>query len=253
MLNGLKLGNKVYDLTDWTHPGGNFIIQACLGREIGRYFYGNYALEGTNMKPHKHSALTLKQINSFYVGEISNFESILVSKKTELPATSQVVSEWKISSIRQVTETVSEVNFVSEEFKVKNFGTSPSWLGRHFTVSFARDNSAARLYTTAVSLNQSNYNLRQNMYEFFDKIMAGQDAQFTYDANYLASQDCLPIYIKKYPFAGGLSKAIHDVDVSLAANRFRIHGPVSRGLELTAKYHWKSMHYLCWYWCSTIC
>ena len=36
------------------HPGGRFLIEKHIGREIGKYLYGSYAVEG-NCKPHVHS------------------------------------------------------------------------------------------------------------------------------------------------------------------------------------------------------
>jgi len=39
------LNNSVYDVTDFLHPGANFIIKMVKGREIGRFFFGAYALE----------------------------------------------------------------------------------------------------------------------------------------------------------------------------------------------------------------
>lgn len=38
------------------HPGGRFAMQANIGRDVSKYFYGGYALENINpVKPHKHS------------------------------------------------------------------------------------------------------------------------------------------------------------------------------------------------------
>jgi len=34
------LNRSVYDLTNFTHPGGNFLIKAVVGQNAERYFYG---------------------------------------------------------------------------------------------------------------------------------------------------------------------------------------------------------------------
>lgn len=47
--------SAVYDVTEFEHPGGNFIIENCVGREIGRFFVGAYNLETTDLKPYAHS------------------------------------------------------------------------------------------------------------------------------------------------------------------------------------------------------
>lgn len=41
-------GNKVCDISNLTHPGGNYITEACIGREVDCYLFGGYALETTN-------------------------------------------------------------------------------------------------------------------------------------------------------------------------------------------------------------
>jgi len=232
------LGNSVYDLTNWIHPGGNFIIQACVGREVGRYFYGGHALEGTKIKPHKHSAITLSQIKSCYIGEIVNYESILVSKDTPKEVVSTTSENpWKLISIKPVSDTVGQVCFSNSDFQVKNFGTSLSWLGRHFRISFNNNSSTARLYTTALALNEANIYLRQNMYNYFDDVMAGNTiSAFKYDPNYLATQDCLPFFIKNYAnFKKGLSRKIHQTEINGKLNDFRIEGPLGRGLEIDSE------------------
>ena len=232
----VQLGNKVYDLTDWTHPGGNFVIEAVVGQEIGRYFYGNYALEGTGMKPHKHSALVLNQIEKFYVGEVHQLESILLMKESKEEAKSCHAKKWRIVGTRSVSETVNQIDFVSQDFNVKAYGSSFSWLGRHFKVSFDRNDSSARLYTTALALTDANTMLRENAYKYFTEIMEGNlEAEFSTDNTFQTAVDYLPLFMKKYPFKRAFSKAVHDVDISGKENNFRVEGPIGRGLEITPK------------------
>ena len=46
----------MYDITDFTHPGGQYLIQPIIGKEIGRYLIGQLPLEWYDLKPHTHSA-----------------------------------------------------------------------------------------------------------------------------------------------------------------------------------------------------
>jgi len=231
----VQIGNNVYDLSNWVHPGGNFIIEACLGREVGRYLYGNYALEGTTIKPHKHSNLALSQMQKFYIGEVTSSESILVRKNTKDQTQATNSHTWKIVSVKPVSNTVSKIHFTSEDFNVKTFGSSLSFLGRHFKVSFNQENAIARQYTTALSLAEMNTQFRQDAYEYFTKIMAGQnEASFSNKSSFQTVTDSLPLFIKKYPFQKAFSKAIHEVDITGSQNELRIEGPIGRGLDLTA-------------------
>lgn len=75
------LGNKVYDVTDFRHPGGVFIINQVVGREISRFFYGGYPLENTkNMDSHTHSVKALLTLESYFIGKLTKTESILAFK-----------------------------------------------------------------------------------------------------------------------------------------------------------------------------
>ncbi|EGR28419.1 hypothetical protein IMG5_176050, partial [Ichthyophthirius multifiliis] len=41
--------NKIYDIAKVNHPGGNFLMMQIKGREIGRFMYGAFGLETTNI------------------------------------------------------------------------------------------------------------------------------------------------------------------------------------------------------------
>jgi len=231
----VQIGNNVYDLSNWVHPGGNFIIEACLGREVGRYLYGNYALEGTTIKPHKHSNLALSQMQKFYIGEVTNSESILVHKNTKSQAQATNNDTWKIVSVKPMSDTVSQIHLASQDFNIKTFGSSLSFLGRHFKVSFNQKNAIARQYTTALALTEMNTQFRQDAFEYFTRIMSGQSESSLSDKSSVQTvTDSLPLFIKKYPFQKAFSKAIHEIDITGSQNELRVEGPIGRGLNLTA-------------------
>jgi cytochrome b involved in lipid metabolism len=46
------------------HPGGKFLLEHNVGRDISKYFYGGYVLENTTgLKPVRHSNLAVKIVN----------------------------------------------------------------------------------------------------------------------------------------------------------------------------------------------
>jgi cytochrome b involved in lipid metabolism len=51
---------KVYDVTNFLHPGGNYIIEKVLGEEISRYIHGSYGLENTLLPAYAHSIYASK-------------------------------------------------------------------------------------------------------------------------------------------------------------------------------------------------
>jgi hypothetical protein len=47
------LDDMVLDISDFAyhHPGGAFLLEYNIGRDISKFFYGSYALDGNNSKP----------------------------------------------------------------------------------------------------------------------------------------------------------------------------------------------------------
>lgn len=76
MKNGDKLvviDDMVLDVRSWkvNHPGGKFLIDHNIGRDISKFFYGGYLLEnGQGMKPHTHSNVATHIINSLVIARL---------------------------------------------------------------------------------------------------------------------------------------------------------------------------------------
>ena len=53
------------------HPGGQFLLDFHVGRDIGKYFYGGYVLEnGTGLKPCRHSNVARMIVNDLAVAKL---------------------------------------------------------------------------------------------------------------------------------------------------------------------------------------
>ena len=53
------------------HPGGQFLLDFHVGRDIGKYFYGGYVLEnGTGLKPYRHSNVARMIVNDLAVAKL---------------------------------------------------------------------------------------------------------------------------------------------------------------------------------------
>ena len=64
------LDDLVLDLGDYinNHPGGKFAMEANIGRDVSKYFYGGYSLENVNpVKPHKHSNAARRLIDKYAI------------------------------------------------------------------------------------------------------------------------------------------------------------------------------------------
>jgi len=270
-------GNKVYDMTGWIHPGGNFLIEAVVGREISRFLHGAYGLESTSMQPHTHSTFALELLEEFYIGRLNNMESILIpnfsennstisnddsfsgsvsldSSKLDLslpliieldapPDESSKKKRWKLIKRTDLTGNATRFDFQSDDYKVKLFGNGISWFGRHFIVNFAGQLTPTRTYTTCLALTPERTDLRDRLVEFFKKkINSNTEEEFIFPEEYLKPREVLSFFIKKYNFPGGFSEKIHNLKLGDETHEFVIQGPVGRGLELTPFSH--GTHYI---------
>lgn len=65
----------VYDITGFQHPGGQFLINPIIGKEVGRYLNGSLPLEGFDTKPHTHSAKTFAYLKKQLIGYLNYDDS----------------------------------------------------------------------------------------------------------------------------------------------------------------------------------
>lgn len=53
------------------HPGGRFLLEHNIGRDISKFFYGGYTLEqGVGLKPVTHSNVARTIVNHIIVGRL---------------------------------------------------------------------------------------------------------------------------------------------------------------------------------------
>ena len=68
------LDDMVLDVKDFSqeHPGGQFLIDYNIGRDISKYFYGGYVMEhSSGIKPTKHSNVAKSIVNGLIIGKIN--------------------------------------------------------------------------------------------------------------------------------------------------------------------------------------
>jgi cytochrome b involved in lipid metabolism len=53
------------------HPGGKFVLEQNIGRDISKFFYGGYTMENDKLvKPQKHSNIARKVVNTLIIGKL---------------------------------------------------------------------------------------------------------------------------------------------------------------------------------------
>ena len=52
------------------HPGGKFVIEHNIGRDISKFFYGGYTLENGRTLPHTHTNIARYVVNSLVIAKL---------------------------------------------------------------------------------------------------------------------------------------------------------------------------------------
>ncbi|KRX06844.1 hypothetical protein PPERSA_11489 [Pseudocohnilembus persalinus] len=220
------LGNKVILLNNLAHPGGNYIFNQICGREIDRFFFGNYQLEGDNRQPYLHTPkaeiFALKQA----VGELyfTKNQNILQNKNKDSNFIGNQFVSWNIKKINDYTKTVFLVNLDNNNYQVNNYLEGIDWLGKYFQVKID-GNDKRRLYTVVNCLNKDNTVFRNQLVEFaFDNFSNGDVQKMPEFSNELT------LCIKRYEPQG---KTLSSIIYQNEGNYLYVKGVCGLGLQLS--------------------
>lgn len=115
----------------FNHPGGKFLIQVNVGRDISRFFYGGYSLEGNfNQKPplgHNHSNNAKAIINDLIVAV---YDKEILTQATDCELIPHLTHMWN-----STTGTIflkSKDKAVVPNFK--GFFPGLDMIGKHFKI-----------------------------------------------------------------------------------------------------------------------
>ena len=236
-------GNSIVDMSNFLHPGGNFIMEEVWGREISRFLNGSYALETTKLTKHNHSSFAYNMLNSRIIGEYDRKKNILIEKDTnrgDTPEQSVLIAKleyhpWTLVSVEPISSTISRFTFNSSDFKISNFTKGLESIGRHFEIFSPHYPTHKRLYTTVLCMTTDNINLRKIMIDYYHKIEESS-ANKDIIMDITQPKENLSLFIKKYDFKNGFTRFLYTINPQndLRTN-FYLKGPLGRGLELFKK------------------
>ncbi|CAD8069053.1 unnamed protein product [Paramecium primaurelia] len=224
------LREAVYDVSDFNHPGGQYIFRKIKGREVGRYFYGSYPIKDTQL--HKHSLFAINYIETRYLGDFKNESCPILYTVTDFKKPSHV---WTLQEIKSMGTNVSLFKFINQDFKVNQTIQGVQWFGRYFYIKpyGIGIDFQERPYTVVSCLSEMNIKYRYELIEYFKQKdwtkPLPQQPQLS---------NVLQFVIKKYNGQKNLSKFIH----TASHKRFEITGPYGFGLELDD--HSSGVHYV---------
>ncbi|KAL4435821.1 hypothetical protein ABPG74_015789 [Tetrahymena malaccensis] len=223
----------VYDISEFVHPGGQFIIKEVIGKEIGRYMLGALPLEGYNFKPHTHSSSAINVLLKNKIGDLEYGESNMLqvanqgdSSKPEEKQKLHQFNLFKMVKRIQLSESIYQFDFLANDFQVKNILQGVNWIGRHYMIK-EKGSNKSRLYTQLNCMTEGNINLRQQLINFTISYTDKNTVDKIEIQNINKYSQTLPFIIKKYNFSGALSKKIHEKNTQID---YQIYGPLGNGL-----------------------
>lgn len=206
-------------MTDFRHPGGNFLLDQLKGREIGRYIYGIYNLETISMNPHYHTIFALNHLQTRLIGTLKGQEVLIFNESSS-------EKHWMVTETVKLSETTSLFKFRSNVATVKNALEGIGWLGKHFVVNCKENPNFKRLYTTVLCYTAENISYREKLLGLWYKNREGmendkENEYFERRTNSLLSagsvkwkiedkESFLPLIVKNYNEKKGFSWFLHN-------------------------------------------
>jgi len=169
------LDNMVLDIGSYAyaHPGGAFLLEHNIGRDISKFVYGAYALDGNGNDP---SGETERHAHSNIARKIANRHAVAALKQDAVRwntgSGNRAATFFKIDSSksRKINDTIQTFCFSTLDAKVipglKHYSTSLRDLGRHYHIvhlgqdgrPFKHKNTIVRRqYTTTNCLEPRHY------------------------------------------------------------------------------------------------
>ena len=236
--NGRKLvlfNNFIIDVENFMseHPGSRFVIEQNIGNDIGQFFYGAYSVE-QEVAPHIHSNFAAMIMKKLAVGKliIAPPKPITYINDISNQYVQTIVGgdvEFTVQNNHAITSSISRITFHSMNCNIDKTYPNLKFAGKSFSVT-SLQNFVSRYYTICNCMGSL-------LYDEYLKVMNAALSNQRYVRSYSSyeelnqkSNDCLELVIKHYPQSQtGISTQVHNAEVG---DKFYIHGPVGRGLEL---------------------
>jgi len=205
-----------------SHPGGKFVIEYNIGRDVSKFFYGGYILEnGTGLKPHTHSNIARCIVNSLAIARLEE------KAKT---FTCRIAAQHEINN----TTTCFTLRAEGPEQKFRLPASNDiGAIGRHFLIRSMSQPTAKRHYTVCTCMKPDIYQEYQNAVRAFQR---GENVVFNeavlQEKNY--SKECEIICtVKNYKNPGGVSHRLHTAYNDL----YQVKALLGKGLGIQKEGH----------------
>ena len=235
----------------YSHPGGAFLIEYTVGRDISKFFYGSYALDGNTNKPgsknnsHAHSNIARKIANRHAIGYLRRAYPHKEVLKYEIdPHQTFQVNDFTRSFVFVENGALHQPAISG----VQNYYSDLGTLGKHYHVVALDQNGkpitrrfrvVRRHYTIANCMRKEFYEALVNAVRSWEEDAPSTENKF--DSSLLSTKEVnsINLTIKNYNLKSGLShRFFNDNTAEADAHHkqvYQIMGPIGKGLGLTTK------------------
>jgi hypothetical protein len=193
------------------HPGGVFVMNHNIGRDISKFFHGGYTLiNSRGTTPYTHSNIARRICNGLAVAHLgettSTFKASLVSVDM-INKTSATVSMSLPESVKGVSLFYSDLSMIGKHYLLQSVGNHN--IKRHYTISNCMHKEAYQEYVRLLSVYLKGEKTQSGLDKYTIERPSGE----------------MVLTIKNYAQARGLSSIIHKGVAELL-----IQGPMGKGL-----------------------
>eukprot|EP00347_Sterkiella_histriomuscorum_P024123 403332230 len=181
-----------------SHPGGKFVLDYNVGRDISKFFYGGYTLEtSSGLKPHTHSNMARHILNSLVIARL---EEKAKSFAARIVSSSEVGKNTNCFHFRAEGP---EITFSLPA------STDVTAIGRHFLIRSFTNSKVKRHYTVCTSMKKEIYDELCGAIQQFKR---GEKVVFNdsvLQENWTNKNAEIVCTVKNYNRVGGVSHRVH--------------------------------------------
>ena len=200
----------------FNHPGGTFLIEQNIGRDISKFFYGGYSLENYDyVAPNAHTNIARMVVNTLVIARLTSNAPVTKAKiqeRTKVNDFAQTITFKGVQPTPGVKRFYKELTFIGKHYLV--YLESRPEVKRHYTVSNCMKKEVYLEYVRALndSINQRK-----------PKPISEHLLECDEDTSEIT------ITCKNYKFKNGLSTQLHTENEH---DTYHVEGPMGKGLQV---------------------
>ena len=233
----------------YSHPGGAFLIDYNIGRDVSKFIFGAFALDGNQNDPKaptnkwNHSNMARKIVNRHAIGAMIRTDTAMGRFKICHPEIHEVNAFTKCFPFKSILDKGSRLP------GVQNFYDDLAIMGKHYHIGALDEKMnhyregwrvVRRHYTISNAMRKVFYDELIKAIANFSGALEGKEAEdYEFNAEVLSIKESnqMNITVKNYNLPCGMSRRLFmDVDNNIAklpTETYKMVGPLGKGLGIT--------------------